>query len=166
MIVSCATPLEQFSIYTLLPIHFGPFYLSFTNSSLFMTATVILVVLLFSMVTEKGAFLIPSRWQSIVEMIYEFVVTLVKEQIGGRGNKNFTVIFTGIFVYLFFTNFIVLFYSYSIFISFFKIFYFLKKGRLIVLNLSRIPFFSLAVLRRQGELLLLKEQSPAERQHR
>jgi F-type H+-transporting ATPase subunit a len=99
------TPLEQFSIYTLIPIHFGQFYLSFTNSTFFMVGSSGLICFLFYVVTVNGGFLVPTRWQSIVEMIYEFIVTLVKEQIGKKGEQYFPLIFT-IFVFLLFTNLI------------------------------------------------------------
>jgi F-type H+-transporting ATPase subunit a len=99
------SPLEQFSIISLLPLRIGNIYLSFTNSSLFLLLTTALVFTLFQMVTQNGGFLIPSRWQSFVEMIYQFVVSLVDEQIGGKGGKFFPLIFT-IFVFLLFTNLI------------------------------------------------------------
>ena len=57
------------------------------------------------MVTQNGGFLVPSRWQSLVEMITEFVVSLVEEQIGGQGRKFFPLIFT-VFVFLLFSNLI------------------------------------------------------------
>lgn len=99
------TPLEQFSIISLLPIRIGNSYLSFTNSSLFLLLTIGLVLTLFQMVTQNGGFLVPSRWQSLVEMITEFVVSLVEEQIGGQGKRFFPLIFT-IFVFLLFSNLI------------------------------------------------------------
>ena len=99
------TPLEQFSIVSIIPIRFGNVYLSFTNSSLYLFFATGLVVLLFYLVTQNGGFLVPSRWQSLVEMIYEFVVSLVDEQIGAKGRKFFPLIFTT-FVFLLFTNLI------------------------------------------------------------
>lgn len=99
------TPLEQFSIISLIPFHVGNLYLSFTNSSLFLLATITLLYTLFYMTTRKGGSLVPSRWQSFVEMIYEFVVSLVDEQIGSKGRKYFPLIFT-IFVFILFTNLI------------------------------------------------------------
>ena len=46
------------------------------------------------MVTINGGVLVPTRWQSVVEMFYEFVVNMVEEQIGEKGRKYFTLIFT------------------------------------------------------------------------
>ena len=99
------TPLEQFSIISLIPFHIGNLYFSFTNSSLFLLLTTTLLFTLFYMITQNGGYLVPSRWQSFVEMIYEFVVSLVDEQIGSQGRKYFPLIFT-IFVFVLFTNLI------------------------------------------------------------
>ena len=100
-----SSPLEQFSIISLIPLHIGNVYLSFTNSSLFLLLTTGLLSTLFYMVTRNGGFLIATRWQSFVEMIYEFVVSLVDSQIGEKGRKFFPLIFT-IFVFILFTNLI------------------------------------------------------------
>jgi F-type H+-transporting ATPase subunit a len=99
------TPLEQFSIINLIPLRVGNIDLSFTNSSLYLLYTTGLVFLLFNIVTLHGGNLVPSRWQSLVEMIYEFVISLVEEQIGTKGRKYFPLIFTT-FVFLLFTNLI------------------------------------------------------------
>ena len=99
------TPLEQFSIISLIPFHFQNIYLSFTNSSLYLMLTSVLIFTLFFLVTKNQGYLVASRWQSVVEMIYEFVVSLVSEQIGAKGEKYFPLIFTT-FVFLLFTNLI------------------------------------------------------------
>nr|AKZ21153.1 ATP synthase F0 subunit 6 [Prasiola crispa] len=99
------TPLEQFSIVSYIPFHAGNIYLSFTNSSLYLLITISAVFSVFFLVTKNGGFLVPYRWQSVVEMIYEFVVSLVYEQIGSKGEKYFPLIFTT-FVFLLFTNLI------------------------------------------------------------
>ena len=89
-----STPLEQFSIVSLSPIRLGNVFLSFTNSSLYLLIAFESVGLLFYLVTLKGGFLVPSRWQSVVEMIYQFVASLVEEQIGAEGRKYFPLILT------------------------------------------------------------------------
>jgi len=89
-----STPLEQFSIINMVPLHIGNVYFSFTNSSLYLFLATGLVSLLCYLVTVNGGYLIPSRWQSIVEMIFQFVQSLVEEQIGPQGRKYFPLIFT------------------------------------------------------------------------
>jgi len=78
------SPLDQFEIFPLLPMKMGDFFFSFTNSSLFMLLTLGLVLLMILLVTKKGGGkLVPNAWQSVVELIYDFVLNLVNEQIGG-----------------------------------------------------------------------------------
>ena len=78
------SPLDQFSIIPLIPMKIGNLYFSFTNPSLFMLLTLSLVLLLVYFVTKKGGGnSVPNAWQSLVELIYDFVPNLVNEQIGG-----------------------------------------------------------------------------------
>jgi len=99
------SPLEQFTIISLIPMHIGNFYFSFTNSSLFMFLSTGLFMLLCMLVTVRGGTLIPTPWQSFVEMIYEFVVSLVSEQIGEKGKQYFPMLFT-LFAFLLCSNLI------------------------------------------------------------
>lgn len=77
------SPLEQFAIIPLIPVKIGNLYFPFTNSSLFMLLTTGLVLLLVHSATKNGGNLVPNAWQSLVELIYDFVLNLVNEQIGG-----------------------------------------------------------------------------------
>ena len=71
------TPMDQFAIIPILDLHVGNFYLSFTNEVLYMLLTVVLVVFLFFVVTKKGGGKsVPNAWQSLVELIYDFVLNL------------------------------------------------------------------------------------------
>lgn len=101
-------PLEQFSILPLIPFNIGDLYFSFTNSSLFMLLTLSLVLLLVHLVTKNGGGnLVPNAWQSLVELIYDFVLNLVNEQIGGlSGNvkQKFFPCILVTFTFLLFCN--------------------------------------------------------------
>nr|QPZ52002.1 ATP synthase F0 subunit 6 [Coix lacryma-jobi var. ma-yuen]QPZ52073.1 ATP synthase F0 subunit 6 [Coix lacryma-jobi var. puellarum]QPZ52082.1 ATP synthase F0 subunit 6 [Coix lacryma-jobi var. maxima]QPZ52124.1 ATP synthase F0 subunit 6 [Coix lacryma-jobi var. ma-yuen] len=78
------SPLDQFGIHPILDLNIGNFYFSFTNLSLSMLLTLGLVLLLVFVVTKKGGGKsVPNAWQSLVELIYDFVPNLVNEQIGG-----------------------------------------------------------------------------------
>ena len=99
------SPLEQFTLISLIPLHFGNFYFSFTNSSLFMLLATGIFLILFALVTVHGGTLVPGLWQSFLEMVYEFVTSLVREQIGPKGAKYFPVIFT-LFTFILFSNLI------------------------------------------------------------
>ncbi|KAJ0098545.1 hypothetical protein Patl1_21307 [Pistacia atlantica] len=87
-------PLEQFAILPLIPMNIGNLYFSFTNSSLFM------------LLTLRGN-LVPNAWQSLVELLYDFMLNLANEQIRGlSGNvkqKFFPCIFVT-FTFLLFSN--------------------------------------------------------------
>lgn len=79
-----SSPLDQFSINPLIPMDIGDFYFSFTNSSLSMLLTLGLVLLILYFVTKKGGGKsVPNAWQSLVELIHDFVLNPVNEQIGG-----------------------------------------------------------------------------------
>lgn len=55
------------------------------------------------LLTTSGGFLIPSRWQSIAEMYYDFIASMVKEQVGNAGKQYFPFIFT-IFTFVLLNN--------------------------------------------------------------
>ncbi|XP_044472745.1 ATP synthase subunit a 2-like [Mangifera indica] len=104
--VAANSPLDQFEIIPFLPMNMGDFYFSFTNSSFFMLLTLSLVLLLVYLVTKKGGGnLVPNAWQSLVELIYDFVLNLVNEQIGGLSGNVKQKFFPCIFVTLTFLLF-------------------------------------------------------------
>lgn len=97
------SPLEQFQIISLLAIQFPNYDLSFTNSSLVMLVTVGFFIFLSVLLIKKGGKFVPSSYQSLIELVYEFVMNLVDEQIGPEGKKFFTFIFT-VFTFLLLNN--------------------------------------------------------------
>nr|QIZ31527.1 ATPase subunit 6 [Anethum foeniculum] len=102
------SPLEQFAILPLIPMNIGHLYFSFTNPSLFMLLTLSLVLLLVHFVTKNGGGnSVPNAWQSLVELIYDFVPNPVNEQIGGlSGNvkQKFSPRISVTFTFSFFRN--------------------------------------------------------------
>ncbi len=69
----------------IIPLSIGNFFfLSFTNSSLFMLLSTGIVFFFFYLVTFNGGTLVPNRWQSIGEILYEFVFGSLDEQITYR----------------------------------------------------------------------------------
>jgi F-type H+-transporting ATPase subunit a len=97
-------PLEQFKIEPLIPIHIGGLDLSYTNSALFMTVTVVLITALLVLGTRRNA-LVPSRWQSVAEMSYEFVADMVETNAGHGAEPYFPFVFT-LFMFVLFSNFL------------------------------------------------------------
>lgn len=86
-------PLHQFQIHTLFPLKIEGVDVSFTNSSLFMVAAVVFTTV-FLIGGMGRARLIPGRWQSMVEIVYEFVATLLDETVGIKGKQYLPFIFT------------------------------------------------------------------------
>jgi F-type H+-transporting ATPase subunit a len=100
-----ASPLQQFEIAELvkLPPFLG-FDVSITNSSLFMILAVACTTLLISFGMRKRA-IVPGRMQSVAEMMYEFIFSMVNENMGNDGRKYFPLIFS-LFTFILFCNFL------------------------------------------------------------
>jgi len=96
------SPLAQFEIKPLIPIHIGGLDLSYTNSALMMTVALVLTIALLMLATRKRA-LVPGRWQSIAELSYEFVANLVRDSVGNQGRHYFPFVFT-LFMFVLFGN--------------------------------------------------------------
>ncbi len=86
-------PLYQFTIERLIPLHIGPFDVSFTNSAAYMVAAV-LIVTAFILLTTRQARLVPDRWQSVTELSYEFIANMIEENAGHGGERYFPFIFS------------------------------------------------------------------------
>ncbi len=97
-----ADPIHQFEIKELIPLEIFETNISYTNSSLFMSLAIIFVTLLL-LLSIKNKSLIPSRFQSISEIFYEFIANMVSDNIGDKGRKFFPLIFT-LFTFLLFGN--------------------------------------------------------------
>ena len=95
-------PLEQFTIARIIPIHIGGLDLSYTNAALMMTIAIVLVTTLTVVATRRAA-LVPDRWQSVAEMLYEFVGNMVDTNIGQGGRQFFPFIFA-LFTFILFAN--------------------------------------------------------------
>lgn len=95
-------PIHQFHINTIVPIRVGGLDLSFTNSALFMVLTVAAATLFLTWATTSRA-LVPSRSQSVAEMLYEFVADTLKGAAGSEGMKFFPLVFA-LFSFVLFAN--------------------------------------------------------------
>ena len=99
------SPLEQFCIESLLPISVGLLDISITNSSICLFISCGLFLYFLNLVTTDGGKLVPKVIQSLMELIYEFLINLVQEQIGEKGKAFFPFIFA-LFTFLFSCNLI------------------------------------------------------------
>jgi F-type H+-transporting ATPase subunit a len=96
------SPLDQFKIKEIYPIHVGNVNLSFTNSALYMLIATALIILFMLKATSRKL-LIPSRAQMIAESIYQFINNLIEGSIGHEGKKFFPLIFS-IFTFILLCN--------------------------------------------------------------
>jgi F-type H+-transporting ATPase subunit a len=96
------SPMEQFHINTIFPLKIGHYDISYTNSALFMTIAVVLSFLVFYTATRKRT-MVPSRWQSVAEILYEFNVGMVRDNVGKEGLRYLPFIFA-LFLFILFGN--------------------------------------------------------------
>lgn len=95
-------PIHQFQISKLVPLDFNGVDLSFTNSSLFMVGTVV-VASGFLIWSTRGRGLVPSRAQSMAEMSYEFIASMLRDAAGVSGMKFFPFVFS-LFMFILVAN--------------------------------------------------------------
>ncbi|WP_370931266.1 F0F1 ATP synthase subunit A [Bartonella sp. DGB1] len=106
-------PVHQFEVYKLASLKVGGVDLSFTNVSAYMFLTVILTSGLIYLFSRSGR-LIPTRWQSLAEIPYEFVENLLRESVGSRGRVFLPLIFS-LFMFILIANLLGMFpYFYTI----------------------------------------------------
>lgn len=97
-----AGPLEQFEIKPIVRILIEGVDLSFTNSAMWMVIAVAAVYWFVVLGTRQHS-LVPGRLQSLVELSYEFVAGLVRDNAGKEGMRFFPLIFT-LFMFIFMGN--------------------------------------------------------------
>jgi F-type H+-transporting ATPase subunit a len=89
-----ASPLDQFRITEI--VRFGTIGespVALTNSGLYMIIIVGLIVGGMMMSTRATA-LVPNRWQSFTETLYEFVANMLRESTGKEGMRFFPLVFS------------------------------------------------------------------------
>ena len=96
------SPVEQFTIKTLYDINLMGIDVSFTNASLFMFLSIFCSIGFLYFGARKQS-LVPNRIQCLVEMSYEFVANMVKENAGKGSQAYFPFVFT-LFIFILFGN--------------------------------------------------------------
>ena len=98
------SPLTQFEVKKIIDIKIGKYDLSFTNSALYMVIATFLIITFMIFSTRKKS-LIPSRIQTIAEILFNFINDLIKGSIGDEGQKFFPLIFS-LFTFILICNFL------------------------------------------------------------
>jgi len=87
-------PIHQFEIHNLLSLgKIGGHEIAITNSSLYMFGAVGVISLLM-IGGSAGRHLIPTRFQSMAELSYEFVADMLRSNAGEKGMKFFPLVFS------------------------------------------------------------------------
>ena len=98
-----ADPIHQFEIHKLFTVgHIGGQEIAFTNSSAYMFASVAIISLL---MLATGRQLVPGRLQSVAEISYEFVASMLRSSAGSAGMKFFPLVFS-LFMFIAVSNMI------------------------------------------------------------
>jgi len=98
-----ADPIHQFQITKLFTIgHIGGQEIAFTNSSAYMFLAVAVISLL---MLGTGRQLVPGRLQSVAEISYEFVASMLRSSAGSEGMKFFPLVFS-LFMFICVSNLI------------------------------------------------------------
>ena len=97
-----ASPMEQFEVKPWLPIHIGGYDVSFTNQAFWM-CVVVAAISLFMAFAVSNRRLVPGRLQSMAEVSYEFVASMLNQTAGHDGLRFFPFIFT-LFLFVLISN--------------------------------------------------------------
>src|SRR4030095_14592242 len=98
--------MHQFTVEPIVPLHIGPYDISFTNSSLWLFIALALIFAFMAQGMKRQ--LVPGRWQVAVEGLTGFVDDMVKVNIGPEGKKFMPYIFS-LFVFILTANLLGLF---------------------------------------------------------
>ena len=98
-----ANPMYQFNVYRIGPeIKIGDVDLSFTNASLFMVISSLVILLIFNLGAKKNR-LVPNKIQLLSELSYSFVSKMISDTAGTKAKPYFSFIFS-LFMFVLFCN--------------------------------------------------------------
>jgi F-type H+-transporting ATPase subunit a len=98
-----ADPIHQFVVNDIFPVvKIAGQQIAFTNSAFYMVLAVVLTAVLMLGATA-GRRLVPTRIQSVAEMLYEFIVNMIRSTAGEEGLKFFPLVFS-LFMFILVTN--------------------------------------------------------------
>ena len=103
------SPLKQFEVQPIVEINVFGLDLSFTNSALWMTITTVFIIAFFTIPflktkkTNSVEDLYPSRLQVASELGFNFISSLINDNVGKEGKKYFPLVFA-LFMFILFGN--------------------------------------------------------------
>lgn len=98
--VTFFSPLEQFQIIPIIPVEIFGIDMSITNQAFIAALTLFFTVTFTQLLLrkDKSFSVIPNRWQSIVEIIYKLILSLVVDNIKDKSGQKFFPLVFSIFV--------------------------------------------------------------------
>ncbi len=97
-------PLEQFAVETWIDIDVAGLDLDITNSARVM-AIATAAIIAFTMLSIGRRSMVPGRMQSLVELSYEFIANMIRDNVGNEGRPYFPFVFS-LFMFILFCNMI------------------------------------------------------------
>ena len=96
-------PMHQFNVYRIGPeINLGKVDISFTNASLYMAISALVIIFLFALGTKKKT-IVPSKIQLLTEISYTFISKMISDTAGSKAKPYFPFIFS-LFMFVLFCN--------------------------------------------------------------
>jgi len=96
-------PMHQFNVYRIGPeISLGNIDISFTNASLFMTISALVIISVFFAGTRRKA-IVPTKIQLLTELSYTLVSKMISDTAGSKAKPYFPFIFS-LFMFVLFCN--------------------------------------------------------------
>jgi ATP synthase subunit 6 len=95
------SPLEQFEVVPIIAIILNVKF-AFTNSSYFL-CIILFFIIVFLYLSCFNSTLVPNNWQSILEMTFDFIQSVICDSLGFKGSKFVPMIFS-MFIFIFGSN--------------------------------------------------------------
>ena len=97
-----SNPMYQFNVYRIGPeIKIGEIDLSFTNASLFMVLSSLVILIIFNLGSKKN--IVPNKVQLLAELSYSFISKMISDTAGIKAKPYFAFIFS-LFMFVLFCN--------------------------------------------------------------
>jgi ATP synthase subunit 6 len=101
-------PLEQFEILSLIPLRFANYDFSFNNSAFILLIAFLGFSIIISSLrsTDTNFFIVPNRWQIIIEILYLAISNMLKDNLGYLKGSNYLPFIFTLFIYVLASNLI------------------------------------------------------------
>ena len=100
--------LEQFDIIPLVPLRFNFIDFSITNQTVLLFLIIVVFFLFFNFLVheDKSLYVIPSRFQVVIEMIFKLVTCIIINNIDLKNGQRFFPLICSIFLFVLMANII------------------------------------------------------------